>query len=243
MESKTKSLARFHQRIAEKSRDNTAPSVLIVALGDSVTAGSAAEGVYLHQDVYHAQLKVLLERQYPQCVFSVINAGENGQSATGGIANLERDVLHHQPDLILIAYGLNDAVGEREGLPQYAIALETLIRRTREATQADLILLTPNMMPHYESSNIPDQWRHVTEKFIHLQKDGVLAAYANRMREVGQEHNVAIADIYAAWEELEARGVDTTAMLANGLNHPDAVGHRLAAEVIFQVIVNGATSQ
>lgn len=232
-------LTRFYQRIEEKSNNHSAPAILMVALGDSVTAGSADEGEFLPNDVYHAQLKTLLEKQYPLCIFNVINAGENGKNATDGLALLERDVLPHQPDLVLIGFALNDAaVGGLEGLNAYATALETLINRTREATRADIILLTPNMMLHHENNNIPARWKHVTEHFLHVQNDGVLAAYAQCIRDVGEKNNVAVADVYAAWEEMEARGIDTTAMLANGLNHPDAAGHKLAAEVIFQTMEN-----
>jgi lysophospholipase L1-like esterase len=229
-------LSHFHQRIAEKTQDNTARTIIIVTLGDSVTAGAAAEGEYLHEAVYHAQLQKQLEARYPQCLFSTINAGVSGENAANGLSRIERDVLPHQPDLVLIGFGLNDASAEREGLDNYATLLGALIQRTREETAADIILLTPNMMPRYASEKIPERWRHVTEQFIHLQSDGVLAAYAQCAREVGERNKVAVADIYALWEELETRGVDTTAMLANGLNHPDATGHRHAAEVIFKII-------
>jgi len=230
-------LTRFYQRIEEKTQDKSAPALLMIALGDSVTAGSGNEGEFLPDDVYHAHLKRLLENRYPLCIFNVINAGENGKSAGSGLAMLERDVLPHQPDLVLIGFALNDAAaGGLEGLNAYATALEILVKRTRENTRADIILLTPNMMLHYENNNIPARWKHVTERLLQVQNDGVLAEYAQRMREVGSQNGVAVADVYAAWEEMEKRGIDTTAMLANGLNHPNAAGHKLAAEVIFQAM-------
>ncbi|MEO6908683.1 MAG: GDSL-type esterase/lipase family protein [Abditibacteriaceae bacterium] len=231
-------LKNFHHKIAESSQDNAKPPVVIAALGDSVTVGSGDDGDNLGEDVYHAQLQKLLETQYPQCKFRVINAGKDGQNAEGGLEELENLVLPHSPDLVLIGYGLNDAAGgELAGLPEFSQALETLISRTREATDADIILLTPNMMPHRDNDKIPDEWRHVTELFLRLQKDGILAAYAQCVRDVGAKNNVAVADVYAAWEELELRGVDTTAMLTNGLNHPDASGHLLTAKVLLQVIL------
>ncbi len=234
----TKPLQHFHQRIAEKTADMTARTVIITALGDSVTAGAAAENEFLHGKVYHAQLKTLLEERYPQCIFSVINAGENGQGASGGFNLLERDVLHHQPDLLLIGFGLNDAHSGLDGLNGYAENLQAIINRAREATAADIILLTPNMMPRHETPNIPERWRAACDKFISLQNDGVLAAYADRVRQVGTQNDIPVADVYAAWETLENEGVDTTAMLANGLNHPDASGHRLAAEILMKVVTN-----
>lgn len=234
----SKSLARFHRKVAG-GNNVVAPGVLIAALGDSVTFGSGAEDEVLGDDVYHAKLQRLLAKRYPRCNFSVLNAGENGQNAGGGLAQLEKSVLPLQPDLLLIGYGLNDATaGELDGLKAYASALETLIQRTRETTNADIILLTPNMMPRRDNDKIPERWRHVTQQFIRLQNDGILAAYAQCVREVGKRNDVFVADVYGAWEELEKRGVDTTALLANGLNHPDASGHEIAAGVLLQCIID-----
>lgn len=232
----TNPLQHFHLRITEKTASNSARTVLIAALGDSVTSGLAGEGEFLHGQVYHGQLKVLLEERYPRCVFSVVNTGDGGQNAGGGIGLLERDVLHLQPDLLLVGFGLNDAHSGLDGLNAYSANLQTIINRTREATSADIILLTPNMMPHYATDKIPERWRADCGKFISLQLDGVLAAYAQCVREVGAKNNIPVADVYAAWEALEAAGQDTTAMLANGLNHPDANGHRLAAQILIKVV-------
>lgn len=231
----TSLLSRFHRRIEEKSRDNSVPGVVIVALGDSVTAGLGIDD-YFHEDVYHAQFKRMLERRYPRCIFSVINAGSDGQNATGGVAQFERDVPHHRPDLILVGFGLNDATQGTASVPSYAKALENLVSRAQETTEADMILLTPNMMPRYDNGNVPARWQHLTETFIRLQKEGCIAAYAACAREVGTRCRVAVADVYGAWEALELQGVDTTALLANGLNHPNAAGHRLASEVLFRVV-------
>ena len=228
-------LARFHQRIQEKIADYGAPPVLIAALGDSVTQGLGVTE-FLHDDVYHAQLKRLLEHRYPQSIFSVVNVGDNGQNAVGGLARLERDVLHLQPDLLLIGYGLNDSAADEPGIGTYREAIAALVNRAREATQADIILLSPNMMPMYDNPQIPDNWRHVTQHFLHLQNDGTLAAYAETLRETAGELDVPVADVYMAWEELASRGVDTTAMLINGLNHPNAEGHSIAAKVVMDVI-------
>lgn len=230
-------LARFHRRIQEKTENRGDRPIIIVALGDSVTQGVGYHKEFLHDDVYHAQLKRLLEAKYPLCIFSVINAGDDGQNAAGGLGRLERDVLHLQPDLLIIGYALNDAAGGQEaGLEEYGQNMAAIINRAREATEADIILLTPNMMPTRDNDNIPEIWKHVTGLFLHLQNDGVLGSYAQKLREVATELNVPVADVYDAWQGLAAYGVDTTAMLLNGLNHPDAEGHRVAADVLFGVI-------
>ena len=45
-----------------------------------------------------------------------------------------------------------------------------------------------------------------------------------------------IADAYAEWQLLESLGVDTTALLANGLNHPNAEMHKVFADKLYDVI-------
>ncbi len=46
---------------------------------------------------------------------------------------------------------------------------------------------------------------------------------------------VKIADAYAEWKRL-AECEDTTALLANGINHPTREMHELFADVIFREI-------
>ena len=237
-------LSHFHKRIVECSDDASNGPVVIVALGDSVTAGAGPEGPdgrdYV-DEVYHARLKVMLQERYPQCEFQIVNSGIGGEAASAGLATFDERVVIHHPDLLLIGYGLNDA-GERglEGLPKYKQSIELLIERARETTTADIMLLSSNMMPIYESEKIPEHWRHVTDRFIQIQTTGVLAAYANCLMEIAQADEVAVADVYAEWERMAAQGVDTTQMLVNGLNHPDETGHMWAAQVIMRVIENSA---
>lgn len=224
-------LARFHQRIAETAGNTDAPPVVIVAFGDSVTAGENPV------DVYHAQLLKLLEARYPDSRFEVINSGVGGETATGGLARVDKDVIAFQPDLTLIAFGLNDcAEGDLDGLPKFTENIESLVNQTREATTSDIMLLSTNWMPTHATDAIPPEWAHVTDMFLHLQNDGILAAYARRLGEIAQAEGIAFGDVYGGWKELSDSGVDTTAMLVNGLNHPDAEGGRLAASVIMKTI-------
>lgn len=205
-----------------------------------MTAGAGPEGAEAREfvdEIYHARLKVMLKERYPQCEFQVVNSGVGGEAASGGLQHFDERVVPHAPDLLLIAYGLNDAGGGgMEGLPVYRQNIESIIERTRETTEADIMLLSSNMMPVYESDKIPEQWKHVTDKFIEIQTTGVLAAYANCLIEIGQAKQVAVADVYAEWERMAAQGVDTTQMLVNGLNHPDETGHLWAAGVAMNVI-------
>lgn len=229
----------FHQRMAEKAADQSAAPILIVALGDSVTRGSTRDGVIEHDAVYHQQFKRLLETQFPTSIFSVINAGVDGESVSAGMARLDSDVVRHQPDLVLIAFGLNDVVSRgMEGLDEFAQTLTRMVRQIQSRTQADVILMTPNMMLSRSNQAVSPRWKAVEPRMMALQNDGVLARCARRIGEVARETCVPVVDVYAAWESLAAAGADTTALLANGLNHPTAEAHAIAARVLLKLIAN-----
>ncbi len=228
---------RFHERIAQKTADPAEPALLIVALGDSVTQGATTEGRFDYEAVYHNQLKRLLEERHPQATFSVINAGCNGEGLPGGIRRLDRDVIRHHPDLVLIAYGLNDATaGGERNLTRFRENLDSAISRIRAETPAEIVLLTPNWMATHDNDRVPQRWKDVIQNFVRTQQEGTLEEYAATIRSAAAAAKTALADIYAAWSSLAAQGIDITTLLANGINHPDATMHATAAQLIMEAI-------
>lgn len=231
-------LENFKRRIAEKAEKPSAAPVLICAIGDSVTQGCMQVGVIDHENVYHNQLKRMLETQYPLTTFSVINAGVGGETAAQGLFRLDRDVFRHSPDLVIIGFCLNDSCGGKDGIARYRQHMGGIITGIREKTAADIIILTPNFMAVRDNPNIADVHRGKTmETIIGRQNDGTLAQYVAELRDIARKHDVPLADVYAAWEAMGKRGEDTTARLCNGLNHPDAAGHTLVARTIAELIL------
>ena len=230
-------MKRFLKRIKEKAADNSAAPVLIVAFGDSVTQGWMEYGQLDARAVYHHQLQRLLEQRFPCTTFSVINAGNGGENAPGGLKRLDRDVLHHSPDLVLIAYGLNDAGGGFDGVPAFVSTLTSMVTQIRNRTEADIVLLTPNMMLTRDNSAIPERYQSIAPNLMRTQRNGFLRAYAQGIRDVGTSQGVPVADVYAAWEQSATSGEDVTAWLANGLNHPTREKHQLTAQIVFDCLI------
>jgi uncharacterized repeat protein (TIGR01451 family) len=67
---------------------------------------------------YTTQLGLLLNNQYSHAVFNVIPTGVKGEMANFAIQRFDKDVRIHNPDIIVIGYGCNDA-GEATGLYRY----------------------------------------------------------------------------------------------------------------------------
>lgn len=231
----------FCQRIKEKATDNKTAPVLIIPFGDSVTQGCTVNGVIEHQNAYHNVLKQKLEAGYPQTTFSVYNAGVGGETAPEGLKRIERDVIRHDPDLVIIGFCLNDSGGDLDGLEIYSNSIREIITRVRNETNADVILLTPNFMASKDNPNIAEAHQSIKDNLIRRQTSGLLRVYVETLYKIAKAMNVPVADVYAEWQDMENRGIDTTELLVNGLNHPGKDGQKLIADTVFNLIINTNT--
>lgn len=233
-------------RILEKlaARNAETPdraAALIACLGDSVTHGcfevfknrfGKVDTVYRPEGGYPARLRRRLNLLYPASAVNVLNAGVSGDSSAGGLRRLERGVLSHLPDLVTVNFGLNDAMGGRNALSNYRSNMRALFSRILDSG-AECMLVTPNRMCSYVSHALSDSdLRAIAAAAAEIQTGGTLDAFVEAAREEAQRLNVPIADAYRVWNRLERSGADTTALLANAINHPIPEMHELFAEKI-----------
>ena len=82
----------------------------IVAFGDSVTHGALLfENNY--ETVYWNRLRQKINAVRDYVPVNVINAAIGGTTAKASLARMEKQVLKHEPDLIIVCFGLNDVNG------------------------------------------------------------------------------------------------------------------------------------
>lgn len=232
-------------KMAARCRDLRAhrPAV-IVCLGDSVTHGCFEmttlpdgrwETTFRPQEGYAARLQRRLNALYPAAAPCVMDAGISGDSAKGGLERLERDVLSLNPDLVIVNFGLNDSGNDdvEGGLKAYAANMAAIFDRVL-AAGAECMLLTPNRMCAYVPASIYiEELRAIAKKCTHTQNDGILTRYVEAAKAAAQARNMPVADAYAKWQAMDRCGVDTTAMLANDINHPIPEMHELFVEAIL----------
>ena len=63
--------------------------------------------------------------------------------------------------------------------------------------------------------------------------------FGDAARALARERKIPVADAYAEWNRLEAAGVDTTALLANDINHPTEDMHGVFVEKIMDALLRG----
>lgn len=127
---------------------------LIVAFGDSLTAGVAGQS-------YPEDLQDLLDQDGLK--FRVENQGVSGDTTTDGLARIE-NVIAEKPALVLLEFGGNDGL---RGIPVEATRrnLSEMIERLR-AANIPIVLLGITLPPNYG----PDYVKPFTAMFPELAK-------------------------------------------------------------------------
>lgn len=234
------------QRLAARQADAFKNRPVVIAfLGDSVTHGCFDLAVdprgnwtphYMPEQGYAARVGRRFNQLFPAAAVSIINAGVSGGNAADGLNRLERDVLAFRPDLVVVNFGLNDAMNPDTdmGIANYRLNLTGIFAKI-QMTGAEAMLVTPNFMCSYVPGMVlGDSLREIARKAADIQNGGVLTRYVEAARSVAATMQIPVADAYRRWELMAAQGVDTTALLSNGINHPTVEMHELFVEEIMR---------
>ena len=230
-------------KLAQKNRDafHAAP-VTIGFLGDSVTNGCfevypamTDEGergfdvVFEPENSYAANTRKILSLLYPKAQINIINAGISGDSAPGGLARMERDLLPYHPDLVVVCYGLNDSGAGDNGIARYHDSLVSIINKLKDAG-CEVIVMTPQpICARVHTQLRGDGLRAMAKNLAASFADGGFDRYMQSAREAAEETAVPLCDVYAKWMAMFEHGVDITDLLSNYLNHPTRELHYLFA--------------
>ncbi len=213
---------------------------VIVALGDSVTAGYFEAGAHREElikkaetaglgegdiieitdarECYLEKFRLLLIERYEQTCVSVLNAGIAGDTMYGMQKRLYRDVIRYQPDLVLINGSLN--WGEEQGdTKDYERVLTQVVLTLKEELKSDLVLMTPNMELPTRKQNPRSPLKERVEV----------------IRSLAQEQSLCLADTYKVWECYQKAGYPLDALLASP-GHPSVTGHEMYARVLMQLM-------
>lgn len=203
----------------------------IVIFGDSVSHG-AVNGYIDYENVYWNLLKKKMNQFRDYVPVNMINASIGGTTAKRSLPRLERQVLIHEPDLVIVCFGLNDVNGSLE---DYLASLEQIFQKCTDAG-FDVIFLTPNMLNTYVAADTPKQYYDYAMKTAKMQNDGRMDAFMSAAAELAKREGVAVCDCYSKWKEL-SKTQDTTMLLANRINHPISEMHELFADELFNLML------
>ena len=206
--------------------------VNLVAFGDSVTHGCVGPGEYDYESVYWNRLRRKLIAVNPSMPVNAIDAGINGITAKASLSRIGRDVLCHNPDLVIVCFGLNDVNGP---LDEYLSSLREIFAACRNE-ERDTVFMTPNMLNTYVAEDTIPEYREYADVTAGYQNGGRMDRYMKEAVDLAEASGVTVCDCYSAWKK-RAEAEDTTMLLANRINHPIREMHELFADMLFSVLL------
>lgn len=188
----------------------------IIAYGDSITAGGEATQPGL---IYWQRWADALKQKYPHSEIGAVNGATGGDTTRNGLERLQAKVLDQQPDLVLVAFGMNDNNVPAFGVPleEFKRNLGVIVDRIRAGTKAEVILVSafpPN-----------PNWRFGSRE---------MENYAVATGEVAREKQCAFADTYHDWIVRAARKKPED-LLGNDINHPNDFGHWIYFQTLNRI--------
>jgi lysophospholipase L1-like esterase len=202
-----------------RARLKSAAPIRLVTLGDSISTGanaSASAGAPPLQPGYPDLVARGLESRFGSKLTSV-NLSVGGMDSAWGLTRVPA-VLAESPDLVLLAFGMNDASGRRTP-DEFARLIGDTLHQIRSARPAcDVILVSP--------MTANPEWTHSAPELY----PGYASALAN-LTGPGS----ALADVTTIWSSVVKRK-PCLCLTGNGLNHPNDFGHRLYADVVLATI-------
>lgn len=184
-------------------------------------------------------VETFLAARYPSLTAHYINVGWSGDTAGRALLRLERDVLSHHPNVVVICLGLNDP----EYLPAsdariaaYRKDLTALASRCRQA-EARVWLISPPSVDEEKGRKVRIQ-RGGRPGMTDLQAIGynaTLARYAAVVGEVAKETQSGFVDWFAESTAARDRGRQEDpdfSLTTNGLNPNDRAHAMVAAALV-----------
>ena len=145
---------------------------------------------------------------------TLVNLSVSGTNAPWGVEQMAVAIAA-QPDLFLIAFGMNDASG-RYAPSKYRKDVARMANVMRAACPACDVICVATMTAN------PD-WQFEAPALYPAYRDQLV-----KLRTPG----VAVADVTSVWSWVVERKKFLD-LAGNGVNHPNDFGHRLYADVIL----------
>lgn len=208
--------------------------ITIVAFGDSVTHGVLAPDEINYETVYWNRLKKKINNLNNYVPVNVINAGIGGITAKWSVDRMDSQVLSHNPDLIIVCFGLNDV---NSPLEEYLDSLQVIFDKGLKSG-AEVIFMTPNMLNTSVAEDTPKQYYEYAIKTAQMQNEGKMDLYMENAIKLAEKMGVKVCDCYKKWKKL-SETQDITYLLVNRINHPTQEMHELFAQSLFEMIFDG----
>ncbi len=197
----------------------------IVAVGDSNTELTFHTRGHLN---WVGLLCEALFETYGPGICTLINTARCGARIGDALATFDRDVIRHQPDLVILSLGMNDALGGLAQLDAFGAQVRDFVARVRAGCASEILIRTPNPVVGVHGVPIPGNAPPGTALEF---GERTLAPYAAALAALAGELDCALVDHYRLWStrQFSFRNpvADPTGLwprMADAI-HPGHLGH------------------
>ncbi len=208
----------------------------LVFYGDSITAGWEASGCdeYVIDmntlEEFHNQssrppylpawpslVTTTLKEHYKCTKITKVNRGAGGSTSLWGVKNAEQLVNPHHPDIVVLAFGMNNLQDDPEKFKGEILEIITTIRNQNPACE---FLLVSAMIPNTEIVCLRDNKLSEQEKVLYQLQESL--------------EGIAVAPVNAVFQELARQGKHYFDITGNAINHPNDYAVRIYAQTVLR---------
>ena len=205
--------------------------VSIVYLGDSITKGANASGMFgaaPNMPIWTDMVTAALKQAYPKAKITAYSASENGATTTQALKNLRALCSNHKPDLVIIGFGMNDGADSSLPPERFQRNIQSIMDTNDLLTgkTCDYILLSTTLPnPEIVLGDASYQAEYA-EVLYELERAG----------KAGSRGGVVVGDMTAIHQQLlkTRRFFDMT---ANNVNHPNDFLIRAYAQLVTTLLI------
>ena len=157
----------------------------VLFMGDSITDAGRTNDRPPYGYGFMAFFRLLVLTKYPGKNLNFINSGICGNTMDGLALRWEKDVLHHNPDILICLAGINDVFCSlnsdrplQDHLNNFCIKLDTALTQSRYSGIETICLLTP----FYAHTDAKDETAARCRRF------------ADIVRQLAKTHNCLLFD-------------------------------------------------
>ncbi len=191
----------------------------IALLGDSISTGCNASG-WADTAPWQPPYQDLLV-SHVKSVFGgeviLKNLSVGGRDTAWGLTVIS-DVAAAEPDLVILAFGMNDSAGRPAA--EYRANTLGMIEGIRKARPDTEFVLLATMLGNRD-------WTVLHQELFPQYRDALAGLCGN---------GIVLADMTSMWAELLRHKQDWD-MTGNGVNHPNDFGHRVYAQVLSALLI------
>lgn len=193
------------------------PLRTIVFFGDSVTYGY---GVDTEKESFFSRIRnVMGSGMYGNVV--AINAGVSGDDTSEALKRVTTGVTAHNPDIVVIAFGLNDCQNKAMTPEIFRANIVNMIAGMPSRTR--VVLATSNTF--FDSGQ--STWENLNKS---------LDPFMDEIRALARERNLPLIDVNDIWKDqlrMDQRHIET---FYTDPTHPSAKGHGVIYEAYMNVL-------